>query len=794
MLLAFLGGLGLQTMFYFSFKGIVNSAHRREKENGGQVVLSSFQYKELRELVEKGSAETPLGEWEWRVARSMRRECGGEPLEIQRRIGAQYKRYGVDGFVAMDGDGDYLEQLRYAQGLPLAVGLFMLLWWCAVFATQGEGGMMDLQRRRYPLWGWLFSHPVAPGAVFFAEMLAPLAANPLYWSGPFFFCLLFGEMHGLGVGLCAMVAIGIPCTVAMVTVGKAIETWAMLRVSMKARGVIMGSLWCFGFGSLMAMIFGYQLPALKGRLLDLMQLVSGWGSSAWVKYLLGYDGEGELALGRTFFLYAVMAMTVTGAAVWVSVRATNAGLAGGFGTLALEGGKKTKVAKEGGMGRDPLFRKEMLWFKRDRGAVIQVVVIPLMMVLPQLFNYSNMFATLKGEWTYLAGMVVMVATYFLLQVGPRSLASEGAALWIAWTWPRGMEELLQAKARMWARVAAGLVGVALVGVCWMFPDAWWKLGLVGLAWYAFGRSLALKAVTLVTHQSDSGETEPVSMGRRWATYLGSLTFALGVFSERWSLMLVGVVYSWMTAAAMWQNFRARIPFLYDPWSERDPQAPSLMHAMVAIAAMIEVTSVVSVATTAWAVSSGRNAAVGVAIAYAGVALLTCGIMIGWLESRHVKFTDVTRWHREDGVGVIRTLQWLGAGVMLGAATAGIAQLYIWGMQQVPGWGEPFLGLHRQLAGNDGLRWAYGVMAVIFAPLAEEYLFRGLLLRALDREWGGWKALLGSAAFFASCHPVSAWVPVGLLGLVCGVLFKKCGSLWPCVLAHAVYNLIVVWLI
>jgi len=36
--------------------------------------------------------------------------------------------------------------------------------------------------------------------------------------------------------------------------------------------------------------------------------------------------------------------------------------------------------------------------------------------------------------------------------------------------------------------------------------------------------------------------------------------------------------------------------------------------------------------------------------------------------------------------------------------------------------------------------------------AEEYLFRGLLFRALDRESGGWRAVAGSAAFFAVYHP------------------------------------------
>ena len=83
-----------------------------------------------------------------------------------------------------------------------------------------------------------------------------------------------------------------------------------------------------------------------------------------------------------------------------------------------------------------------------------------------------------------------------------------------------------------------------------------------------------------------------------------------------------------------------------------------------------------------------------------------------------------------------------------------------------------------------------VMAVFVAPFAEEFLFRGLLYRALDREWGGWRAVLGSAAFFAVYHPALAWVPVGLLGATNALLFRRTGRLEAAVLLHMVYNVVV----
>jgi membrane protease YdiL (CAAX protease family) len=88
------------------------------------------------------------------------------------------------------------------------------------------------------------------------------------------------------------------------------------------------------------------------------------------------------------------------------------------------------------------------------------------------------------------------------------------------------------------------------------------------------------------------------------------------------------------------------------------------------------------------------------------------------------------------------------------------------------------------------RTAYVVMAVGFAPFAEEFLFRGLLYRALDREWGGWRAVVGAGAFFAVYHPALSWAPVAMLGAMNALLFKRTGHLAPAVAAHIAYNAVV----
>jgi hypothetical protein len=122
----------------------------------------------------------------------------------------------------------------------------------------------------------------------------------------------------------------------------------------------------------------------------------------------------------------------------------------------------------------------------------------------------------QGAWNYLCGAGILFGTYFLWILGPKSLTSEGPALWIALTWPRGLESLLKAKAWLWSMISSGIVALVLCYAAFLFPAEIWKIALVGVGWFFFSRSMAEKTVTLVTVASSSGEREQVPRGRRGA--------------------------------------------------------------------------------------------------------------------------------------------------------------------------------------------------------------------------------------------------------------------------------------
>jgi uncharacterized protein len=81
-----------------------------------------------------------------------------------------------------------------------------------------------------------------------------------------------------------------------------------------------------------------------------------------------------------------------------------------------------------------------------------------------------------------------------------------------------------------------------------------------------------------------------------------------------------------------------------------------------------------------------------------------------------------------------------------------------------------------------------VATCILAPLLEEMLFRGIMLRAFLRQYSTDRAIVYSAVLFGAAHLNIYQFFVGIsLGLVAGWVYARARSLWPCILLHAAYN-------
>ncbi|MEM8528371.1 MAG: CPBP family intramembrane glutamic endopeptidase [Bacteroidota bacterium] len=81
-----------------------------------------------------------------------------------------------------------------------------------------------------------------------------------------------------------------------------------------------------------------------------------------------------------------------------------------------------------------------------------------------------------------------------------------------------------------------------------------------------------------------------------------------------------------------------------------------------------------------------------------------------------------------------------------------------------------------------------IAAVILAPILEEVLFRGVILKGLLQKYGHWKAILISAVVFGIIHfhPLQA-INAMVIGIVLGFVYWRTRSLMAVIILHFINN-------
>ncbi len=183
-----------------------------------------------------------------------------------------------------------------------------------------------------------------------------------------------------------------------------------------------------------------------------------------------------------------------------------------------------------------------------------------------------------------------------------------------------------------------------------------------------------------------------------------------------------------------------------------------------------------------------------------VDLVIVAVLLLWLRSSHpgwwriVGWPERGRWVREGAVGA-----GLGLLVEVGSFVAGFAVILV--LEGLSG--ETVRPPEQVSPDIDG--WGlvvFVVFAIVLAPAAEEFVFRGLLFRSLADRHGFWLGAIGSAIPFGVTHVVpgralDVWALVITLTFV-GIGFAwihwRRRNLFANIVAHAVFNVIGVVLI
>lgn len=112
--------------------------------------------------------------------------------------------------------------------------------------------------------------------------------------------------------------------------------------------------------------------------------------------------------------------------------------------------------------------------------------------------------------------------------------------------------------------------------------------------------------------------------------------------------------------------------------------------------------------------------------------------------------------------------------------------------------DPTMGLDRMEYGWAGLVFIL-LSACLFAPVAEEFVFRGFLFNTLLRRFGFLWSALATTVVFAVAHfyDVYGTISVGIFGFSTAVIYYATKSLSNAILLHVLYNLTItlpMWLV
>jgi ABC-2 type transport system permease protein len=133
-----------------------------------------------------------------------------------------------------------------------------------------------------------------------------------------------------------------------------------------------------------------------------------------------------------------------------------------------------------------------------------------------------------------------------------------------------------------------------------------------------------------------------------------------------------------------------------------------------------------------------------------------------------------------GPGTAKALGW-GIGAGLAAAAAGA--VYLYALRRMDLLQDVMRESARELSANIWIP----LLAVVAAPIFEEFIFRGLIFGGLRRSLDALPAIVASAAVFAIVHPPASMIPVFGLGLCAALAFDRTKMLLAPMIAHGIYN-------
>jgi membrane protease YdiL (CAAX protease family) len=428
----------------------------------------------------------------------------------------------------------------------------------------------------------------------------------------------------------------------------------------------------------------------------------------------------------------------------------------------------------------PLQRRELMLLGRDRNFLVQSLLVPVVIVGSQLVfnNQLSSIARIGENQQLMAAVAFGIGSYVLMLSAFQTLNTEGNALWMLYTFPRSLESMLREKAKLWG-VLALLYPLLVFATGLTFTPvfdgrlAW--LALVALAGVPVFSGIA---IALGVFACDPLAQETHARVRPTYTYLYMLLCGLygyGLYAQEWIQTVAIMVLTGGLSLALWQKARDALPYLLDP-NAAPPARVALSDGLIAATLFFVAQLLIGAVLAHGKPLTPRDLAQTFTLA--GAFVYAVMRFIYWRNKTSGVPAMLAAAPHGGAAPALRDA--LKNGLAAAAIACAFGAFYL---QALHGTVWDHGAVHSSL-------WT-AAMAVLAAPVFEEFIFRGLIHTGLRRLLPPLAAALGSAAIFAIVHPSVSMMPVFVLGLCAAWAHARSTSLLAPMVVHAVYNAAIV---
>jgi ABC-2 type transport system permease protein len=677
-----------------------------------------------------------------------------------------------------------------------ALSLTLLLWMpLVVFSSLGTNNK-DLGQVEWS-FEWLYTFPIPSHALFASKVLVYSFLYPLVWVFLFPFLVLVYVSAGAGWAALPMGAAG---TIYIALLAGSLIT--ILEVVMR-KYFSLSHLKSFqalftvlGYGSLLIFYACSNSTVIDNLLIREARSLPVW--FVWNPFSLPLMVvvPGVSPLHLQWWVLGLMAIHLLAAgslALAGSEWLTRDGLMKAGGPY--QGVRKARAQSSRRTWLRGIPGQEMLLLARDRNLLVQVLVVPLMVPAYYLLVNTKMVSAVSGNFRHAAMLAFAVGAYSFLSSTIPILSREDKTLWYLLTFPQSLSSILAKKTAVWAILGMAYGGVALAVITHYSHHLHGQaatdvlVALYGIGLYAFiGSGIGILATNILeTVKQARFRTDMIYLYMVLAAIYANAIYSTSVWAK-----IAQIALSTLLAVALWQKVKDFIPYILDP-VERPPREVGLADGMIAALGFFALQGLIIVFLR-YVSEASFNSQITIAYVLAGIIVGGAAMLILLRQG----INDI--WHV---VGLApgrgdHNLAPLPRSIFTGASCGLVASfgafLYLHALNLFPQWQlwKQDAELNSFLTRGDKPLWLIG-LAVVAAPIFEEFIFRGLVYRGLRRTAGPTLAVVGSAALFALVHPPIAIVPVFGLGIAAAISFEKTDLLLAPIIAHGVYNAVVMML-